>query len=89
MQSDSSGWVDGWGTERETFALLWETTFLSSSQYEAARASRLQGLQSLNIHAGGILPCVGGEGLQRQERVCEVLITVTVVLVCSVSHSAG
>lgn len=44
MQSDSSGWVDGWGTERETVALLWETTFLSSSQYEAARASRLQGL---------------------------------------------
>lgn len=27
--------------------------------------------------------------MQRQERVCEVLITVTVVLVCSVSHSAG
>lgn len=25
--------------------------------------------------------------MQRQERVCEVLITVTVVLVCSVSHS--
>ena len=51
---------------RETLALylvLWEMTLLSSFTLHGAREH--QELQILHIHAGGILPCVGSEALQR------------------------
>lgn len=80
MPSDSSGWADwmvgtggGGGGQSESerdFCSLVSNDFPLLPTTPPRRAPRLQEPWILNIHAGGILPCVGGGGVCRDRREC-------------------